>query len=92
MFSHVTIGSNDLAKAKPFYDELLKPLGLVRHLDFPTAAGYGPPDGRPQLWVLSPLDQKAASVGNGITIALEADNRGAVDAVYKAAMSAGAKG
>ena len=91
MFSHVTIGSNDIAKAKPFYDELLKPLGLVRHLDFPMAVGYGRPDGRPQLWVLSPLDKQAATVGNGVTIGLEADNRGSVDAAYKAAMSAGAK-
>lgn len=91
MFSHVTIGSNDLAKAKSFYDELLKPLGLVRHLEFPTAVGYGRPDGRPQLWVLNPLDEKAATVGNGVTIGLEADDQGGVDAAYKAAMSAGAK-
>ena len=28
MFSHVTVGSNDVAKAKGFYDSLLKPLGL----------------------------------------------------------------
>jgi hypothetical protein len=33
MFSHVTIGSNELGKSKPFYDALLLPLGLVRHMD-----------------------------------------------------------
>ncbi len=90
MFSHVTIGSNDLGRAKPFYDGLLKPLGLVRHADYPNAAGYGPVGGRPQLWVLNPLDKNAATVGNGITIGLEATDRNAVDAAYKAAIAAGA--
>jgi catechol 2,3-dioxygenase-like lactoylglutathione lyase family enzyme len=91
MFSHVTIGSNNVAKAKSFYDDLLKPLGLVRHLEFPNALGYGRADGRAQLWVVSPLDKKAASVGNGITIGLEAPDRPAVDAAYKAGMAGGGK-
>ncbi len=89
MFSHVTIGSNDVGKARALYDALLLPLGLVRHMDYPNAVGYGPAGGRPQLWVLSPLDKKAASVGNGITIGLEAPDRGAVDAAHKAALAAG---
>lgn len=91
MFSHVTIGSNDLAKAKPFYDALLKPLGLVRRADYPNAVGYGPTGGRPQLWVLSPLDKNAATVGNGVTVGLEAADRAAVDACHAAAMAAGGK-
>ena len=91
MFSHVTIGSNDLARAKPFYDGLLTPLGLVRHMDFPNAVGYGRAGGRPQFWILNPLDRKAATVGNGITIGLEASDRSAVDAAYKAAIAAGGK-
>ena len=78
MFSHVTVGSNDVAKAQGFYDTLLKPLGLVRHADYPNAAGYGLSGGRPQLWIVSPLDKKVASVGNGITVGLDAPDRGAV--------------
>ena len=38
-----------------------------------------------------PLDKKAATVGNGVTIGLDAANRPAVDAAYKAGMSAGGK-
>src|SRR3954451_7242356 len=30
MFSHVTIGTNDLARAIPFYDAILAPLGIER--------------------------------------------------------------
>jgi catechol 2,3-dioxygenase-like lactoylglutathione lyase family enzyme len=92
MFSHVTVGSNDVARSKGFYDAMLKPLGLVRCADYPDGVGYGPAGGgRPQLWIVSPLDKKAASTGNGITIGLEAPDRPAVDAAHKAAMSAGAQ-
>ncbi|HYR68178.1 MAG TPA: VOC family protein, partial [Reyranella sp.] len=82
MLSHVTVGSNDVAKAKGFYDSLLKPLGLVRHADYPNGVGYSRTGGRPQLWIVSPLDKKTASVGNGITVGLEAADRAAVDAAY----------
>ncbi|MBI3197236.1 MAG: VOC family protein [Rhodospirillales bacterium] len=91
MFSHVTIGSNDIARAKGFYESLLNPLGLVRHADYPEAFGYGPAGGRPQIWIVRPLDKKAATVGNGITVGLDAPNRPAVDAAYKAGMAAGGK-
>ncbi len=91
MFSHMTVGSNDIAKAKAFYDALVKPLGLVCHASYPNAAGYGLTGGRPQLWIVNPLDKNPASVGNGVTIGLDAPNRAAVDAAYKAGMAGGAK-
>jgi catechol 2,3-dioxygenase-like lactoylglutathione lyase family enzyme len=91
MFSHLTIGSNDIAKAKAFYDGVTAPLGLSRHADYPDGIGYGRAGGRPQLWVVRPLDKKAATVGNGITVGLEADSRPAVDAAYAAAIKAGGK-
>jgi predicted lactoylglutathione lyase len=59
--------------------------------DYPSAIAYGRAGGRPQLWVLNPADKNAATVGNGITIGLEASDRPAVDAAYKAGMSSGGK-
>ena len=92
MFSHLTTGSNDLGKAKGFYDALTRPLGLARLLEVPGGVGYGPAGGgRAQLWIVNPADGKAATVGNGITIGLEAENRAAVDAAYAAAMAAGGR-
>ena len=91
MFSHVTIGSNDIARARIFYDGVAAPLGLQRHADYPEAVGYGRAGGRPQLWVVRPLDKNAASVGNGITVGLEAENRSAVVAAHAAAIKAGGK-
>ncbi len=89
MFSHVTVGSNDMARSKAFYDGMTQPLGLVRHLEFPDGIGYGRQDGRPQLWIVRPLDKQSATVANGLTIGLEADTRPAVDAAYAAAMANG---
>jgi len=90
MFSHVTVGSNDIEKAKRFYDATLAPLGLTALAAYPDeAVGYGAAGGRPQLWVVRPLDKKAASVGNGITVGLDAADRRAVDAAYAAARAAG---
>ena len=40
---------------------------------------------------MSPLDKQAASVGNGITVGLEAADRPSVDAAHKAGLSAGGK-
>jgi catechol 2,3-dioxygenase-like lactoylglutathione lyase family enzyme len=91
MFSHVTVGSNDMARSKAFYDRVGQPLGLVKHMDFPEGVGYGRSGGRPQLWIVRPIDKQAATVGNGITIGLEADTRPAVDAAYAAAMANGGK-
>lgn len=91
MFSHVTVGSNDVAKAKLFYDGLGRALGIERLADYPSAVGYGRKGGRPQLWVLNPVDRQAATVGNGITVGLEASDRRAVDAAYAASLSAGGK-
>jgi catechol 2,3-dioxygenase-like lactoylglutathione lyase family enzyme len=92
MFSHVTVGSNDVAKAKTFYESLGKPLGLVCKADYPgNAAGFGTGDGRPQLWIVTPLDKNKASAGNGVTVGLDAPDRPSVDAAYKAGMQAGGK-
>src|SRR3979490_2022527 len=89
MFSHVTIGTNDVEKAKRFYDAALAPLGLTALAAFPEGVGYGAASGRPQLWIVQPLDKKAASVGNGITVGLDAaDGRGVAPA-YAAARAAG---
>jgi catechol 2,3-dioxygenase-like lactoylglutathione lyase family enzyme len=66
MFSHVMIGTNDLERAKAFYDKLLGTLGVPpgrvdRHRVF-----YRTPTGT--FGVTKPIDGKAASFANGGTI------------------------
>ncbi|WP_372624067.1 VOC family protein [Falsiroseomonas sp.] len=93
MFSHVTLGTNDFARALAFYDALLAPLGLVRReTDAAQAiAGYATPseEGRP-FWVMRPIDGREATVGNGTTTAFEAPDRATVRAWHAAGLAAGA--
>ena len=94
MLVYVTVGSNDLAKSQAFYDPTLAPLGLIRLVILPDEIGYGPPDPVPgarkcRFYALLPHNKEPATFGNGVTVALEAPNRAAVDAFHAAGMAAG---
>ncbi|MGE0715464.1 MAG: VOC family protein [Alphaproteobacteria bacterium] len=90
MYSHVTVGVADVARAQAFYDKVLATLGLKRIHDDPNGSGYAArPDTTPQFWVLQPFNGSAATVGNGVTVAFEAKTRAEVDALHAAAMAAG---
>lgn len=72
MFSHIMIGTNDLDKAKSFYDTLLGTLGVPpgkvdRHRVF-----YRTPTG--VFSVTKPIDGNAATPANGGTIGFACDS------------------
>ena len=91
MFSHLTIGTNDLARAIAFYDAILAPLGIERAPGkFPGWASWNRPRDAVKLWVGRPYNQLPASWGNGWMAAFTAPTRAAVNAAYAAAMAAGA--
>ena len=90
MFSHVTLGSNDVAKARSFYDAALTPLGLEVVGEFDGAVAYAPSgEPNPKLWIVTPFDKAPASFGNGTHVALAAPTRAAVDAFHAAALANG---
>lgn len=94
MYSHVTLGTDDIARAIRFYDTVLAPLGLRRQesdLEKGYAGYAAAPGATPQFWVLRPIDGRKASVGNGVTVAFEAPDRGTVDAVHAAILAAGGR-
>ncbi|RKH72928.1 VOC family protein [Corallococcus aberystwythensis] len=88
ILSHVSIGTNDFARAVAFYDAALAPLGCRRVLEFPNAVAYGRQF--PEFWVQAPIDGKPATVGNGTHFCFLATSREAVQAFYQAALKAGA--
>ena len=96
MFSHITVGTNNLTKASAFYDALLAPLGLQRRQVTPDG---GPPSAcwisresaLPRFYVYSPFDRKEASVGNGSMLAFLAPSVKAVDSSYAAGIKAGGR-
>ncbi|MBT5432937.1 MAG: VOC family protein [Rhodospirillaceae bacterium] len=91
MYSHITLGTNDLDKATEFYDATLKTLGFARTLTMLEhgLVAYGPPRQPAQLFICLPYDGKAATVGNGTHVALLAPDRRSVDAFHAAVLAAG---
>ncbi|MFP5195105.1 VOC family protein [Alcaligenes faecalis] len=96
MFSHITVGSCDLARAGRFYDAVLTPLGLIRRMvtpdGGPAALCWVAPDALlPRFYVYSPLDGEPASVGNGSMVAFLASSVEAVQAAHAAGLEQGGK-
>ena len=89
MFLYITLGTNDLNRARAFYDAVMPILGLIRRAEDANEVGYGPPEGRIRFWVTRPYDQKPATVGNGTMPAFEAASRAAVDAFHMQALANG---
>ena len=90
IFTHVAVGTNDLAKARAFYDSVLGPLGYKRVKDLgDKGSGWG--ETTEEFFVLTPADGKPACAANGGTVSFEAPSRAAVAEFHRAALAAGGK-
>lgn len=87
MFSHVMIGTNDLDKAKSFYDALLGTLGVGpsmvdgHRMFYMTQGGI--------LAVSKPIDGKPATAANGGTIGFACSSPDQVEAWHAAGVANG---
>jgi catechol 2,3-dioxygenase-like lactoylglutathione lyase family enzyme len=87
MFSHIMLGTNDLERAKAFYDKLLGTLG----------APSGWIDGQRVFWrtptgvfaVSSPINGEPATVGNGSTVGFSCQSIEQVNAWHEAGIAHG---
>ena len=91
MIGYVTLGTNDLKRAGAFYDALLGEMGAKRVMENDRFIGWGTGANSPLLCVIKPYDDKPATVGNGVMVALLADGQKKVDALHKKALALGAK-
>ena len=90
MFSHVTVGIADVARAEAFYGALFEPLGLILRNETPELVSYRAPEAElPFFTAVLPIDEKAASAGNGSMAAFTASDRAAVDAAYAGGIAQG---
>ncbi len=94
MLLYVTVGSNDLARSRNFYDAALAPLDIVCSVANDGELGYGPKvrvkgDRERFLYVVKPLLPLPATWGNGAMLALSAATRKLVDKFYAAALANG---
>jgi catechol 2,3-dioxygenase-like lactoylglutathione lyase family enzyme len=90
MFTHVTVGTNNLARARTFYDSVLATLGLKRLTDLgDNGSIWGV--SAPEFFVLKPANGEPATFANGGTVSFAAPSRAVVAAFHKAALAAGGK-
>jgi predicted lactoylglutathione lyase len=90
MVGYVTLGTNNFERATKFYDTLLSELGAKRFMELENFVVWSTGGPAGLLAVTKPYDGKAATVGNGVMVALAADSRAKVDAIYRRAIELGA--
>jgi predicted lactoylglutathione lyase len=91
MIGYVTLGTNDLPKAVAFYDALFGSIGIGRFMEQPDYfVAWVPAPDAPSVAVTKPFDKQAATVGNGVMVALFLRTRAEVDALYAKALELGA--
>ena len=84
MYSHMMVGSNDLTRAKSFYDGLF---GKEARTDDKGRLSYGR---RGSVFMVGkPIDDQAATHGNGCTIGFSFDTPDEVDAWHRRGVEAG---
>jgi catechol 2,3-dioxygenase-like lactoylglutathione lyase family enzyme len=89
MIGYVTLGTNDIDRAAGFYDALLQEIGASRFMEAETFIARAVAPDKPALSVTKPFDGNAASVGNGVMVALAVDSQDKVDALYQKAIDLG---
>jgi predicted lactoylglutathione lyase len=89
MIGYVTLGTNDREKSSKFYDALCGELGVGRMMDNETFIAWGKPGGGAGIGLTKPFDGSAATVGNGVMVALEAKDQAQVQKLYDIALANG---
>lgn len=90
MILYITLGSNDLARAHRFYAPVMATLGATLKVENDSEFGYGPAGSAdPVVYVVTPYDERPASVGNGSMPCFQVATRAAVDAFHATALAHG---
>jgi catechol 2,3-dioxygenase-like lactoylglutathione lyase family enzyme len=87
MFSHIMIGTNDLARSKTFYDAVLGTLGVPPAADGGNRIFYMTPTG--VFCVTQPINGEPACHANGGTIGFAVSSPGQADAWHAAGVANG---
>ena len=82
---YVTVGTNDLQRAKNFYDALFEDLGVTSFGPNERSFFWTIPGDDTNFAVFLPYDGEEASVGNGSMVGITLETTEDVDALYKKA-------
>jgi predicted lactoylglutathione lyase len=89
MIGYVTLGTNDFERATAFYDALLGELGAGRFMESESFVAWAVSPGTPAISVVKPNDGNAATIGNGMMVAITVDNPDKVDLLHAKALELG---
>jgi predicted lactoylglutathione lyase len=89
MIGYVTLGTSDLARGAKFYDAIAAEMGVGRMMEWETSIAWGEAGGAAGIAIIKPFDGNAATVGNGVMVALEAKDAGQVDRLHEIALANG---
>jgi len=91
MYSHICVGSDDLAKAKTFYDAVFEPLGATPIMADIEGGRVAYSNKGANFMICRPINGESASYANGGTIGFAVDSTEQADAWHKAGIEAGGK-
>ncbi len=89
MISYVTLGTNKYDEAAEFYDALLGDIGASRVMEADTFIAWSVSPESPALSIIKPADGNAATVGNGVMVAIAMDSTDKVNAFHAKALELG---
>jgi catechol 2,3-dioxygenase-like lactoylglutathione lyase family enzyme len=89
MIGYVTIGTNDIARAAPFYDAVLGFFGAQRWMENERLIAWSAGQDKPGIGICKPFDGNAATVGNGMMVSLPASDPEQVNAIHARALELG---
>jgi len=89
MIGYVTLGTDDLERAGAFYDALLAEVGARRSMVSDRFIAYSVAPDKPALLIVTPFDERPATVGNGVMVALAAKSPEQVQRVHAKALELG---
>ena len=93
MIGYVTLGTDDLERARTYFDALLGSIGAKRVMQFADEDGgftyYGVARDRPGIAITRPYDKQPAAIGNGNMVAMSLDEPAQVDAFHARALELG---
>jgi len=92
VLDHASLGVTDLERSRRFYDAALRPLGIVRIVDFGENRGsdYGAMAGSLGVEFTITVEPSVAPV-SGMHVCFRAPDRAAVHAFHRAALAAGGR-
>ncbi|MEO1041662.1 MAG: VOC family protein [Pseudomonadota bacterium] len=91
MLAYVTIGTNDLDKAREFYSALMSKLKAKPVIENERSTIWSKGPGQPMIMLCTPADGQAATFGNGTMFTLQCESKESVDELYALMLELGGK-